>query len=112
MTTLARRQRAPYKSERHAALDTQYPPESGFATTQFATDSWELPSTTLPRDRRMAAGRTHAAPWDAHTTGPGAAIEKPPAKANRRARDIAFGFAMAVIGILATLAIFYSRATP
>lgn len=57
----------------------------------------------LPLARQIISGETYSTPWDASVTGPGAAIERPPRRTQRRVRDVAFGFAMAIV----VAAVFY-----
>lgn len=56
---------------------------------------------SLPSHRMNIAGRTFSSPWDASTTGPGAALERPAPRAGKNAKDVAFGIAMAlVVGLI------------
>lgn len=100
MNTLARRQRAPYKSDRHFVL-------SEFATTQFASTQ---PPDLLPTPRQIINSRTHDRVYEPVTYG--AAIERPAPKTARRLREIGIGLAVAFVVAVALAAIFYSRATP
>lgn len=60
---------------------------------------------SLPAHRRAVMGRTFGSPWDAGTTGPGAAIERRLPRTGQRTRDVSFGFAMACVVALVVYAI-------